>query len=230
MTDRKDLEKALHAWEERFRTLLENTNEYVMILQEGRIVYVNERLSSLSGPLPPITGMAFAGFIHKDDLPVVMEGYRKRTEEGDTTPRRYTIRIITRMGETRWVRVNSVPITWDDKGAILVAMLDVTDLKEAQAAADSRERQLREVTSRIPGVLYQFYARDNGERGLYFISGGSRQWFGLDCNPEGYLERFTDLVLPEYRRGFLDSIEEAVASTKEWRYEGKLRKSTGEVI
>ncbi|MEI7905234.1 MAG: hypothetical protein WCI43_07470, partial [Candidatus Firestonebacteria bacterium] len=84
------------------------------------------------------------------------------------------------------------------------------------------ETLLLEMTTQVPGVVYQFYARPNGEMGFYYISDRSERILGLKPDLEGYLERFTALVIPEHRDGFIKSIEKSVKESTEWKYEGML--------
>lgn len=89
---------------------------------------------------------------------------------------------------------------------------------------------LSEMTNMIPGVVYQFFAKQNGEMGFYFVSSKSEQIIGLKPELEGYLERFVKLIIPEEREDFRKSIEKSVKDATEWNYEGMLQKPSGEVI
>jgi PAS domain S-box-containing protein len=92
------------------------------------------------------------------------------------------------------------------------------------------EALLFEMTNQVPGLVYQFYARPNGELGLYYVSDRSEQVVGLKPDLEGFFERFIALVIPEHRDGFIKSIEKAVKEASVWKYEGMLQKPSGEKI
>ena len=92
------------------------------------------------------------------------------------------------------------------------------------------ETLLSEMTNQVPGVVYQFYARPNGEIGFYYVSEMSERIIGIKPDLDGYFERFTALVIPEYRQGFIQSIEKSVMESSAWSYEGKLQKTSGEKI
>jgi signal transduction histidine kinase len=94
----------------------------------------------------------------------------------------------------------------------------------------SQRELLSEMTAQVPGVVYQFYARPNGEKGLYYVSSRSEQIFGLKPDPAHFFEKFTSMVIPEEREDFLNSIERAVRDVSEWRYEGVLEKPSHERI
>ena len=101
---------------------------------------------------------------------------------------------------------------------------------QRKEALEKSETLLLEMTAQVPGVVYQFYARPNGEMGFYYVSNRSEQVIGLKPDLKGYLERFAGLVIPEHREGFIGSIEKAVKESIEWKYEGMLQKPTGEKI
>ena len=102
--------------------------------------------------------------------------------------------------------------------------------KRATEALRKNRDLLFEMTTRVPGVVYQFYARPNGERGLYYVSPSSEQLFGLKPELEKFFEGFTALVIPEDREDFLRSIEKSVREMSAWKFEGRLRKLSGETV
>jgi PAS domain S-box-containing protein len=104
---------------------------------------------------------------------------------------------------------------------------------ERQWAEEARlesENRLREITTQVPGVVYQFYVRPTGAMGFYYISDRSEPVLGLKPDLEGYFERFSAIVIPEHRDGFIKSIEKSVKEASEWKYEGMLQKPSGEII
>jgi PAS domain S-box-containing protein len=89
-------------------------------------------------------------------------------------------------------------------------------------------QQLRTIADTIPGVLFQFYARGSGERGLYYVSGRSKELFGISGDPAMFFQKFTAGVAPEDREAFLTSIDNAVHAARKWDYTGKFIRPTGE--
>jgi len=108
--------------------------------------------------------------------------------------------------------------------------IDITERKRQEEALREGKELLTEMTTQVPGAVYQFYVRTNGELGFYYVSERSEQILGLKPDLEGYFERFTALVIPEHREGFIKSIETSVKELSEWKYEGILQKPTGEKI
>ncbi len=93
-----------------------------------------------------------------------------------------------------------------------------------------KEEQLQEIASTIPGVVYQFYARPDGSRGMYYVSERSRDVLGLSPALDSFFEAFTDHVHPGDRDRFLSSIADVVANIGKWNFEGRFIKPSGEEI
>ncbi len=102
--------------------------------------------------------------------------------------------------------------------------------RRMETALRASEERLRDVANNIPGVVYQFYARPNGEQGLYYFSERARDLLGIDAPLDEALARFTARVAPEDQGPFLESIQQAVATASPWDFEGRFVKSTGEML
>ena len=108
---------------------------------------------------------------------------------------------------------------------------DITDLKETEQALQKREQEFRSMVANIPGVIYQFYVRNNGDLGLYNVSDRVLDLLGLDIkNLEGLFERFLSCVAPEDTDRFLASIREAACSFSRWNCEFRYIRPNGQEV
>jgi len=99
--------------------------------------------------------------------------------------------------------------------------------KKAERALQESDRRLRGIASNLPGVVYQFYAHDDGTMGLYYVSERSEEILGLENTPDDFFERFSTCIVPEDRERFLESILDAVRSHSQWTFEGKFIRPNG---
>lgn len=120
-------EEALEKSEERYRLIIENANEAIVIFQKEHPVYFNQKTLQLSGyTASEYRNLTMKDIAHPDDLPMLKAKHKIRTE-GSGGNETYSIRIITKSGETRWLRMNATPIVWEGKYASLGLLEDITE-------------------------------------------------------------------------------------------------------
>jgi PAS domain S-box-containing protein len=152
---RKAAERALAESEAKYRTVVENVNEGIIVTAGGKILYSNPKALALSG-LDEATALSrpFIEFIHPDDRDLVLANHVKRLR-GEPVPSRYEFRVLHRNGETRWLEVSAVVIDWQNAPAALNFLIDVTERRQIEQdmrAALERERELSELKSRFVAV------------------------------------------------------------------------------
>lgn len=104
------------------------------------------------------------------------------------------------------------------------------ELVKAETDLREREERFLEITSTIPGVVYQFSARPGERFALTWVSSKANEILGIDNTAAGFFERFTAQVHPDDRAGFLESIKDSVHRSAKWLYEGRFFKPSGEMI
>lgn len=138
--------------------------------------------------------------------------------------------IFTASGERKWVWEQGIPVCDNSGKAIALEglILDISDRKKFEDQLKKSQNQYFEIANQVPGVVYQFYARPNGETGLYYVNARSQQVFGLQHDIQDFFTHFTKLVIPEHRERFLSSIAQSIKDFSQWKFEGMLQKPTGE--
>ena len=126
--------EALRESEEKYRLVVENASEAIMIAQDGRITLANRRAEEVTGySEKELTSGAFTEFIHPEDRALISENYQRRMR-GEPIPSIYQFRAIAKDGTTRWVENHAFPVPWNRKMAVLNFFLDITARKEAEEA------------------------------------------------------------------------------------------------
>jgi len=123
---------ALSASEEKYRVVVENANEAIVVAQDGFIRFANPVAVAMSGyTRDEYYAMPFIDLIHPDDRERVIANYRKRIagEEGE---RNYVFRILGKTGDVRWLQINAVPIAWEGRPATLNFLADITERERLQ--------------------------------------------------------------------------------------------------
>ena len=138
---RKQADEAVLDSEKKYRLVVDNANEGIVITQDGMLKFVNPQARDFTG-LSGNSGKSgsFSEYIHPDDRQMVIEHHRKRLS-GEEIPRIYSLRMIDREGNVRWVQNNGVLIEWEGRPATLNFLLDITARKQAlDALAESEEK------------------------------------------------------------------------------------------
>ncbi len=125
-------EKSLRESEERYRALVDNINEAIIVAQEGVIKYVNSKATELSGySKEEMLFSSITDYIHPHDRDMVLTKHRRRIE-GEEFEARYHFRVVKNNGNIRWVEISATATEWDNQLATLNLLLDITDQKQAE--------------------------------------------------------------------------------------------------
>lgn len=99
ITEQKKIEEALRESENKYRSLVENSNEAIFIAQDGYIKFPNLRtLEALGYTEKELSEIPFARLIHPEDREAIIDRYSRRLK-GEDFPGSHTCRIITKSGK-----------------------------------------------------------------------------------------------------------------------------------
>jgi PAS domain S-box-containing protein len=109
-------------------------------------------------------------------------------------------------------------------------MIDITTLRRMEKKLLENDERLRGITQNMPGFIFQFYAKDDGEYGLSYVNGHKMEHFGITANMDALFQEFFSRVHEEDRERFLTSIKTAVETRTRWNFEGRFNIQPGEII
>ncbi len=148
-SERKWAEDVLRASEEKYRLVVENASEAIVIIQDNYIQYFNPKtLRVLNHPADTLTTRTVDEVIHPDDRDM-SRNRRLRMIKGESVPSNFCCRIIDKDGGMRWLEINSVLITWMGRPAILSFFNNITERKRAEAEVQAYQEQLRSLASEL---------------------------------------------------------------------------------
>ena len=246
ITERKRAEEELNESQRRLADIIEFLPDATLAIDlEGMVIAWNRAIEVMTGVMKedmlgkgnyeyalPFYGTRrpiLINFVSMWDEEIEKQ-YSFIKKKGDTLFTETNVPFVRGRNRVLWGKASPLYDTQGNVVGAIESIRDITERKEAEEAIRESEQRLRQITSAIPGVVYQFYARQDGTVGVQYVSDQTEKIFGLSADCEGYFERFTDRVIPECRDDFLLSIQKAVNGPSEWRYEGRFQKPSGEVI
>ena len=140
ITKRKRVEAGLKASESRYRTVVDNIHEGILVVSESAVLYHNNRILEMFGyTAEELAGLEFGARLHPDDREGALQRLSSAIESSTRGPD-FELRFLTKTDDVIWVRANSSVIVWEGEPAIIVFLQDSTEHKRAQADQEmSRE-------------------------------------------------------------------------------------------
>ena len=229
ITERKRAEEELRENEDKYRTLIETTDTgYVIIDQDGLVRDANSEYVRLTGhhDLSKIVGRCVLEWTAESQKEKNAEAVKACFDKGYI--RNLEIDYVDAKGNLTPIEINATCIEIEGKKHTITICRDISQRKRAEETLRISEERFRGIASNLPGGVFQFFVRHNGEMGLNYLSDNARDLLGLSNDPQKYFPELVTCVIPEEKERFLNSIDEAVRSISRWNFEGRYIKPTGE--
>jgi len=155
IAERQRMESALRESEARYRHLIENADDGIFITQHGRMRFPNPKAAALTGQTmetflePPLES-----YIHPDDREQVVNQITPASgKEKYVGP--VTFRWQKPDGEISWVQLNTVPIQWEGKPAVLNFLRDISMQKRLEAQFYQAQK-MESIGTLAGGIAHEF--------------------------------------------------------------------------
>ena len=91
---------------------------------------------------------------------------------------------------------------------------------------------LQAIAENVPGVVFQYYSRNDGESGVRYTSPMLYEIFGLEFidDPPALLHTFIENIHEEDQQSFINSIQEVSEKQIPWSWKGRYVKPSGKII
>ena len=117
--------------QKRYRDVVENMSEAVVVLQGRGSAFFNERAQELVGYTEEqLHAMDPMGLVHALDRERITDAYTALLTGPEKGPEQYELRLVRSDGSTVWVLASAVRVKWLGAPAVLAFIVDVTEHKQ----------------------------------------------------------------------------------------------------
>jgi len=133
VTEQQRLVSELYQSQEKYRLLVENSQEGIVIVQDTAVVFANAAAAAIFGyaSAKAMERVKFADMVAPPSRPFVF-GSMDGRELGELLLRNYELKGLTRTGAVIDLEVNAKNASWGDKMAVQASFRDVTERKELE--------------------------------------------------------------------------------------------------
>jgi PAS domain S-box-containing protein len=256
MTERKLAEEAVKASENKYRNLVETSQDIIWSVDAmGCFTFLNPAVRYIYGYEPEeMLGRPFSDFAPPEQIQKDLKAFA-RLLAGESIFQHESVQIA-KDGSIKYLMFNAIGL-FDKAGNILGTTgtaTDITDRKLAEqalqhanaelerrveartaelqqtfAALSASETKFRTIAATIPGTLFQFCNRD----GIWQVDYASDRIFDISGLTAAEMMRdlniFIARIHPEDLESYIASVNEAITNLSLWHYEGRLIKPDGEI-
>jgi len=155
ITDRKKMEEAIRASEDKYRTIFETTETATAIIDEDTtILLANAGFEKLCGYLKEeIEGKkSWIEFVRQEDLERMKEYHRLRRIDPNAAPKSYEFGFIDRRGNLRDIHLSIAMIPRTQKS--VASLSDITEIKRTAKALQESEKRYRLLAENLTDVIW----------------------------------------------------------------------------
>lgn len=159
ITQQNAMEKALRESETKYKTLVENSQDGILIVRNNKILYANDTLCNLLGYCPD--GMTGEDIIHREDIYKITQiGIRRRNQDFSTINE--TFRLVAKNGEIKECDTTSTLIKFEGELCSFFTIHDLTENKRIQLELKESEEKYRLLFSAESDAIFMIDA-DSGQ-------------------------------------------------------------------
>src|SRR6266704_352857 len=166
-TERRQVEHAARESEQRYRTLLENAPEAILVHQDGRWIIANRAALKLlhAARVEQLVGRATLDIVHPDYRAIVRERIEREFATGEPAPL-LEQQFVAVDGTVLDVEVVGIPITLAGRQGGQIIVRDITERRQAEQTVREREAEVRRSRERLEALSQRLLKVQENERRL----------------------------------------------------------------
>jgi PAS domain S-box-containing protein len=231
ITERKRVEEALRASEERLRLAMEATQQgwFDVNVQTGEVRVSPEYVRIIGyDPAEFKTSLQeWIDSIHPDDRDALLRAFRECVGSGDTRNMEYRRR--TKTGEWTWIRSVGKIVGFDsDKKPLRMTgtHADISDRKRAEEALRESQERFQELAELLPETIFEMDISGN----LTFVNQKAFDHFGYSLEDLARALNAFEMVVPEDRPRAVENARKVMSGEKIGLNEYKVIRKDGSIF
>ena len=232
ITRRREMDQALAESERRFRTLVENAQVGIAIVQDGRAVYCNPEARRILGPTETPFALESLGPMGDPRLAKLIELARGPEEQGGPEAQEGQDLDLGFLagdghpgGAARWVHCRAGGIVYQGREARLIIMLDITKARELERLVSIQDKMAslgrvaagiaHEIRNPLSGINLYLTALGGKTQGMAEVTEIVGKMQAASARIEAVIKRVLDFSRPTAPKVSLINLNQVVANVME---------------
>ena len=133
VTERRELARKFAESQEKYQNIVESSLDGIVIVQEGKLVFVNASSAKIFGYDSPedMKDVSFVDTVAPSNRFLLLEGYEGKSI-GEDVLRNFEMKGLTKHGKVIDLEVNAKLVSWNGKSAIQASFRDITMRKSLE--------------------------------------------------------------------------------------------------
>jgi PAS domain S-box-containing protein len=141
--------------EEKYLTIIDNTNESIVVTQDNVLKFVNRKACKLIEiTRDELISVSFQKFIYNEDRKIFFDLYRETIKGDGNSTKKHIFRIVTKSKQLKWVEINTSLFYWESRPAALSFIVEITE----QIALEKRRQEelllLKTLINHLPSSIF----------------------------------------------------------------------------
>jgi len=161
ITESKKAKEDLASSESRFRNLLDQAEEGIVIIQDERLKFINRKAAEIAGyGREELIEMNFLELFSGPDIAATKQ-YHEKIVAGDDVTHRLESRFIDGRGRVHWISLSGMATEWGNQPAFMYYVQDISESRKAAERLRASEWRFNEFFKHATNYCYLISAEGN---------------------------------------------------------------------
>ncbi|WP_175452802.1 PAS domain S-box protein [Halorientalis regularis] len=145
-----------------YESIVEESNDGILVAQNGEIVYANELLQEMTGYAEATLVGAPKTMLVTDDDAALVEQYHSARTSGEDAPDQYEVTLETKSGDRVPIEFSVNQISYNGEAAVVAFCREITEQNEREATLNDLKREYESVFDHVQDALFLLDVDDDG--------------------------------------------------------------------